>query len=301
LRRRDGELARDSVMTTDTKALIRLQRVADGQADCESHYGNLDAFRADLRTLLALARRVPELEEALQRIIDQPDTHPSIGGRWIDWAKGRAKQALYSRAALSPSTDQTTEGEARPGTVDEAPPLATSQKASIVAEAVTYAKMKLEQEFALKGDLHTLSRLVNVQPRTLAQIYDKIAPLAAAVPSEDPIGCAEREVGRWVYRRIEVLMDAKPGVGTTEAQELGYLADVVVDVEEYGATGEHPVDGLPPSPSKPEGETGLQRLIEAALEFGDPGWANTWPSDAATADLHNAAMAYAETVRGAVG
>jgi hypothetical protein len=46
------------------------------------------------------------------------------------------------------------------------------------------------------------------------------------------IGAAEAEVGRWVYRRIEALIDAKPG--TPEAMELAYLARVAESVEEYG-------------------------------------------------------------------
>jgi hypothetical protein len=57
--------------------------------------------------------------------------------------------------------------------------------------------------------------------------------------ADDPVGCAEREVGRWVYRRIEAVISAKPG--TAEGRELAYLAAVAADVEEYGATGEHPV------------------------------------------------------------
>lgn len=45
-------------------------------------------------------------------------------------------------------------------------------------------------------------------------------------------GAAEREVGRWVYRRISRLMDAKPG--TAEGAELDWLAAVVAHIEEYG-------------------------------------------------------------------
>lgn len=48
----------------------------------------------------------------------------------------------------------------------------------------------------------------------------------------DTVGAAEAEVGRYVYRRIEALMDAKPG--TPEAAELDYLAKVAESVEEYG-------------------------------------------------------------------
>lgn len=53
--------------------------------------------------------------------------------------------------------------------------------------------------------------------------------------SHNTTGAAEREVGQFVYRRIEALMDAT--AGTPEADELSYLAEIVSDVEEYGATG----------------------------------------------------------------
>lgn len=50
----------------------------------------------------------------------------------------------------------------RAGTIDEAPVLAINQKASIVADAALYARMKLEQDHGRRGDLATLARLVNV-------------------------------------------------------------------------------------------------------------------------------------------
>lgn len=49
-------------------------------------------------------------------------------------------------------------------------------------------------------------------------------------------GTAELAVGQFVYRRIEKLMDAKPG--TPAANELRYLTHIVNDVEEYGAQGD---------------------------------------------------------------
>jgi hypothetical protein len=49
----------------------------------------------------------------------------------------------------------------------------------------------------------------------------------------DLIGAAEAQVGRYVYRRIEVLMDtAAPG--SPEAAELDYLSTIAANVEEYG-------------------------------------------------------------------
>jgi hypothetical protein len=50
--------------------------------------------------------------------------------------------------------------------------------------------------------------------------------------NENLVGAAEAELGRYIYRRIEALMDAKPG--TPEADELGYLAHIAGSVEEYG-------------------------------------------------------------------
>lgn len=50
--------------------------------------------------------------------------------------------------------------------------------------------------------------------------------------SEGVIGAAEREVGRRLYRRIEDLIDAKPG--TPEGDELAWLVNIVESVEEYG-------------------------------------------------------------------
>lgn len=60
-------------------------------------------------------------------------------------------------------------------------------------------------------------------------------------PGTNETGAAEAEVGRWVYRRIEALMDAK--AGTPEAAELTYLARVAESVEEYGeeACAGHPL------------------------------------------------------------
>lgn len=46
------------------------------------------------------------------------------------------------------------------------------------------------------------------------------------------VGAAEAELGRYIYRRIEALMDAKPE--TPGAAELVYLAKIAESVEEYG-------------------------------------------------------------------
>lgn len=60
-----------------------------------------------------------------------------------------------------------------------------------------------------------------------------------ASAEDDDAGAAERDVGRYIYRRIEVLMDAVPdteaGGRSLEGRELDYLATIVSAVEEYGA------------------------------------------------------------------
>jgi hypothetical protein len=54
----------------------------------------------------------------------------------------------------------------------------------------------------------------------------------SGVPSENLVGAAEAELGRYIYRRIEALMVAE--AGTPEATELSYLAKVAEVVEEWG-------------------------------------------------------------------
>lgn len=72
-----------------------------------------------------------------------------------------------------------------------------------------------------------------------------------AVPSAagEIVGEAEREVGRWVYRRIEALMDTKPG--TAEAAELQFLSRIAESIEEYGeeACAGHRLSDLPTDPA----------------------------------------------------
>lgn len=69
----------------------------------------------------------------------------------------------------------------------------------------------------------------------------------------DAVGAAEAAVGRWVYRRIDRLIDSAPG--TPEAAELLFLAAITGSIEEYGedacvdyALSQHPA---PPSSAEP--------------------------------------------------
>lgn len=95
------------------------------------------------------------------------------------------------------------------------------------------------------------------------------AAAALSAPDDAATGCAEREVGRWVYNRVSSLMDAKPG--TPEDRELGYLSRMVSDVEEYGATGAEgdPSEfAEPPRPTREEVIEAVHKwLAECALHY----------------------------------
>jgi len=77
----------------------------------------------------------------------------------------------------------------------------------------------------------------------------KAAAILAAAPQPetaeegDLVGTAEREVGRYIYMRIEAFMDAE--FETPEGRELSYLAQIVADVEEYGVDLMEPNDLQP--------------------------------------------------------
>jgi|GEM_PF-1622544 len=59
----------------------------------------------------------------------------------------------------------------------------------------------------------------------------RLAALSPEAPALNTIGCAELEVGRAVYERIEKLIDTTTG---PEAEELSYLAHLAASVEEVG-------------------------------------------------------------------
>jgi len=69
------------------------------------------------------------------------------------------------------------------------------------------------------------------------------APQPETAGEEAPVGTAEREVGRYIYMRIEALMGAE--FETPEGRELNYLAQIVADVEEYGVDLMEPNDLQP--------------------------------------------------------
>ena len=68
--------------------------------------------------------------------------------------------------------------------------------------------------------------------KTLRSAGDDLVAALRAAEARLSERSMEADVGRWVYSRIDALMDAKPG--TAEAVELSYLASAVGSVEEYG-------------------------------------------------------------------
>ncbi|NWE53668.1 hypothetical protein, partial [Brevundimonas sp. P7753] len=94
------------------------------------------------------------------------------------------------------------------------------------------------------------------------------AALSPEAPALNTIGCAELEVGRAVYERIEKLIDTTTG---PEAEELSYLAHLAASVEEVGG-----YDG-PEAPAR-------EGVVMAATDV--PMWA-----DGIATDGENVAMA----------
>lgn len=79
-------------------------------------------------------------------------------------------------------------------------------------------------------DPNDAAYIAAASPDVVLSLCDEIKRLRAS--SEDAVGAAELGVGRYVYRRIEALMNSKSG--TPEAEELCYLASIAEHVEEYG-------------------------------------------------------------------
>ena len=86
----------------------------------------------------------------------------------------------------------------------------------------------------MAGEISTLRAQQETDRATIAALSAP-SPSADALRSggEDAVGAAERDVGRYIYQRIETLMDAKHVIGI--ADELTYLATIAEAVEEYGA------------------------------------------------------------------
>ncbi len=84
------------------------------------------------------------------------------------------------------------------------------------------------------GEISTLRAQQETDRVTIAALSAP-SPSADALRSggDDAVGAAERDVGRYIYQRIETLMDAKHV--TSIGNELDYLATIAAAVEEYGS------------------------------------------------------------------
>lgn len=123
------------------------------------------------------------------------------------------------------------------------------------------------------NSFHVLSgRVTSTQAEHVLASLDALSarPLASGGQhsSGEAAGCAESEVGRAVYERIEKLIYAKPG--TPEGDELSFLAFLVESVEEVGG-----YDG--PSASTParaeaqdEGAAGEASAYRVRMISNDP-------------------------------
>ena len=143
--------------------------------------------------------------------------------------KAEAVAAWNTRAALTRAPEASREGAA--------------ERLAIVAEKPAHLIRWGE------GDRLDLQSVLAALP----------PPSTGGEGEADQVGAAEAEVGRHVYRRIERLMDAKPG--TVEGAELCYLAEIAEGVEEYG---EQACDGNPlgrfPHPSPEMGEISREEI-----------------------------------------
>ena len=84
----------------------------------------------------------------------------------------------------------------------------------------------------------------------LADRCDRLSQSGGEVESRDAAADCALAVGRWVYRRIDAIADAK--AGTPNGDEALYLSALVVAVEEYDATGENGVGTPAPVAAKPQ-------------------------------------------------
>jgi hypothetical protein len=103
-------------------------------------------------------------------------------------------------------------------------------------------------------------------------IYQSFSEVSFTPEGKNLVGAAEAQVGQFIYRRIETLMDAK--AGTHGGAELTYLAAIVGDVEEYGATGAEDYQREPfvaPDPALTEAVGRVRAYEEWLSAPGDEG------------------------------
>ncbi len=124
-----------------------------------------------------------------------------------------------------------------------------------------------------RGWCHPANASKEMDPDLAEAIVREVGPLLEQSQREverlkegqNAIGAAEREAGQFIYRRIEMLLDAK--AGTPEGAELTYLAEIVSDVEEYGATGAEAQQRAPFATAH-EAATPLVLYPDDGVEYG---------------------------------
>lgn len=92
-------------------------------------------------------------------------------------------------------------------------------------------------------------------------------------PGGGAVGSAEREVGRAVYERIEVLMQRNPSPASSDWVELDYLSHLAESVEEIdGYDGPLTPLATTPHPGASSSEPADARGGEVALSLGKHWW-----------------------------
>jgi hypothetical protein len=127
-----------------------------------------------------------------------------------------------------------------------------SEKLAVALERLLDAYILSQHAHSREGHCNIIEELTSVKETRAA-----LTAYRQESGGANHIGAAELTVGQFVYRRLEKLMDAKGD--SPEGRELDYLADLVGNVEEYGARGDE--DGemfarhwSAPTPIRPQGE-----------------------------------------------
>ena len=101
----------------------------------------------------------------------------------------------------------------------------------LIAEAEERLQTAIDAQKRLDGGEYDYGIMADIRTKDV-QFHRAVVTALRATEAQLSEKSMEADVGRWVYSRIEALMDATPG--TAEAVELSYLASAVGHVEEYG-------------------------------------------------------------------
>jgi len=219
---------------------------------------------ADLRTILtALAEA-----QALRGLPDRAVMARIIAGDNFDHPLERDKALAKADAILA----------ATPSPVEKAPNMTDAQIKHMVGRFLGW---RLPEDFSpdcgIKFDADAAKKLnprngryepVGTNLFTATQADAMVRHMLSGMPEsaldDGAEGCAEREVGRYIYKIISARMNATPA--SPESAELDYLATIVADVEEYGADELSEQDiaksrANPPFSATPS-NAGLQEQVE---------------------------------------